>query len=167
MAAMSTMSITEVRNNLAEIVRGLAVDRKPVGITVNGRTQAVLNPLNAASGDVGQWFQAASALPTGSLPTPFADHAADDGDIGACLWVHAASGAMIAAIPTGRWDRPGARFALYYSHPALPSAVHLDDWTRSLSPWEHHDPNGYKQCRAEVIELLRGRISGDTTEGTR
>lgn len=166
---MEALSITEVRSNLAEIVRRLANDKKPVGITVNGRTQAVLSPLHEAGngGGTGEWFQAARSLPTKSLPAPFAEYVRDDNGIGACLWIHASSGAMITAIPQGRWDTPGAMFAFYYSHPALPSAVHLDGWTYSLLSWENHSSNGYEQRRADVISLFHNRIAGDDVNETR
>lgn len=152
------MSITEARNELSETVKSVADTGIPVGITVNGRTQAILAPPRIP-GDQGPWLQAAESTPSSKLPGPFLGQIVDDGGIGACLWVHAASGAMIAAIPTGRWDEPGAHFAFYYTHPAMSESIHLDGWTYALLPWENNGSSGYTDRRADVVALFRERAS--------
>lgn len=154
---MDTINITDARNLLSETVRTVFDTGKSLGITVNGRTQAILAPPAHIDSDLGAWFEAATSVPSHELPSPLAQHAADDGGVGACLWIHATSGAMIAAIPTGRWDTPGARFAFYYSHPGLPHALHLDGWTYALSAWHNRGADGYDERRNDVLELFRER----------
>ncbi|MCX2966220.1 type II toxin-antitoxin system Phd/YefM family antitoxin [Gordonia aquimaris] len=154
---MDTMNISEARSALSETVRTVFERGKTLGINVNGRTQAMLAPPTHTNRDLGAWFEAARSVPSHQLPSPLDQHAVDDGGVGACLWIHATSGAMIAAIPTGRWDTPGAHFAFYYSHPGLPRALHLDGWTYALAAWHNRSAAGYDERRKEVLELFRER----------
>ena len=152
---METLSITEARTNLSELVRRVHTDNIRVGITVQGRVQAVLGSPEP-SGTLGPWVQVAKSFNgSGDLPKPLNDRAVDDGGVHPVLWLNTTTGAMVGAIATGRWDTPGARFYIHYAHPALPDTIPMLDWTYRLPAWSGKDPDECDRIRLQVIDLLR------------
>lgn len=92
------------------------------------------------------WIAAGHSFRDDELPAPFDALNFSSNNIGASVWVHIASGAMIAAVPTGRWkDRAG--FAFYYASPSGTSPISLEGWTSEQELWcgstpdhqAHHD----------------------------
>lgn len=86
------------------------------------------------------WLVASHSFDDDELPIPFDSVRTDSNNVGAAVWIHLASGAMIAAIPPGPWRRPG-RFAFYYTGPLGVSVIPLKEWTDAQQRWDGTEPN--------------------------
>ncbi|MEN4464839.1 hypothetical protein VXE65_22745 [Mycolicibacterium conceptionense] len=69
------------------------------------------------------------------LPEQFRALGFHSNNIGAEVWLNLATGAMVAAIPTGLW-KERARFAFYYTAPGATHAIPLAAWTKEQDEWD-------------------------------
>lgn len=106
-----------------------------------------------------EWIAAGHAHDDDQLPAPFDAVRSDSNNVGASVWIHVATGAMIAAIPTGRWKEP-AQFAFYYAAPAAQTAMPLIGWTSSQLQWDGSDPNAYTRHHDMAIAYFNSRLGG-------
>ncbi|GAB4950117.1 MULTISPECIES: hypothetical protein [Mycobacterium avium complex (MAC)] len=103
------------------------------------------------------WILAGHFYDDKELPPPFDSVGCDSNNVGACVWIHLISGAMVAAIPTGRWNDQ-AGFAFYYAGPNGTSAIPLSGWTGDQRQWDGTDPNAFDRHRDQAIAYFNSRV---------
>lgn len=85
------------------------------------------------------WIVAGHNLDDEDVPPPFDHRVRPSNNIGASLWIHIASGAMIAALPSGNWSEY-ARFSFFYAAPNATAAVPMTSWTKDQECWNSERP---------------------------
>lgn len=85
------------------------------------------------------WIVAGHSFDDKEVPPPFNLVDFDSNNIGASIWIHMSSGAMIAALPNGKWNQHGAQFRFFYAAPNATTAIPLADWSGDQEPWDRGD----------------------------
>lgn len=93
------------------------------------------------------------------LPEPFKSLGFETNNVGASVWVYLTTGAMVAAIPTGGWNKE-ARFAFYYAAPNSAVALPLEQWTEAQKHWDGSDPNHFTPLHDSAIEYFNAVAGG-------
>lgn len=96
------------------------------------------------------WIVASHAFDDSDVPPPFNLVVIDSNNIGTSVWIHLQSGAMIAALPTGKWDQKNAQFRFFYAAPNATTAIPLIDWSADQEPWDT-EGRGFLIRHAEAI----------------
>jgi len=134
------MSITEIRADLPKLVRGLAEGDPPIGITVNGRMEAVISRAGTPPDTPTGWIYAGSH-PRSKLPSGIDHLLAADNRGEAHVWIHVSTGAFVVLVPTSNWDEMGSPAVHYvpaaqFNRPseAPPLSVEIGPW--STGAWD-------------------------------
>lgn len=101
------------------------------------------------------WIVAGHDYGDKELPKPFDSIDFYSNNIGASVWIHVSSGAMIAAIPTGEWSVP-AQFKFYYAPPGGASAIPLEGWNADQELWT--EDCGYTTRHDEAIAYFNATV---------
>lgn len=109
------------------------------------------------------WIVAGHAYDDDTLPAPFDSVGAQSNNVGASVWIHLSSGAMVAAIPDGPWNRPNQQFKFYYAPPRAAAPIQLDGWNGAQRAW-----NGRESCAPDIhhkhaIEFFNSVVGGTNT----
>lgn len=132
---MDSVTITTARNELPAILRRLSAEPEAtIGITVNGRLEAVLTgPQKSPSMPTG-WIHTV-AVTRQQLPEEVADLLGEDNRGSADVWIHLATSAFVVLVPKSNWDQPG-KPAAFYVPPDRRNRIELI-WP--LGSWTGHD----------------------------
>lgn len=103
------------------------------------------------------WLVAGHSFNDAAIPAPFDSLAVQSNNIGASVWIHVASGAMIAAVPTATWDQPG-QFAFYYAASTNGSPFELQAWTVEQRSWDTDSAAGYSRQHRLAIEYFNATM---------
>lgn len=104
------------------------------------------------------WLAAGHTYNDDELPAPFDTLRFNSRNIGASVWIHLASGAKIAAVPTGPWDEK-AGFAFYYADRDAQVPLPLPGWTNAQREWDGSESQ-YTSCHREAIGFFNSALSG-------
>lgn len=114
------------------------------------------------------WIVAGHAYDDAALPAPFDAIGAESNNIGASVWVHLGSGAMIAAIPTGLWRSAHEQFKFYYAPPRAAAPIPLDGWNGAQFTWDGTDSEAPSARHRDAIKFFNSVVGGsDTTYATK
>lgn len=103
------------------------------------------------------WIVAGHTYNDSELPAPFDSIGHKSSNIGASVWIHVASGAMVAALPTGRWDEP-AQFAFYFAWRNATSAFRMKGWCDDQAPWSGSHSDDYSPYHERAIAYFNSTI---------
>ncbi|WP_267326137.1 hypothetical protein [Mycolicibacterium mucogenicum] len=95
------------------------------------------------------WIVAGNSFDDKKVPPPFKIVGSDSNNLGAMLWIHLQSGAMIAALPSGKWNEPHAQFRFFYAASVAAVAIELIAWSANQERWG--DAGEVDARRAEAI----------------
>lgn len=118
---------------------------------------AVLRKPESAPEPPADWVVAGHSFNDDELPAPFDSIGCKSNNIGASVWVHLASGAMIAAVPTGPW-KERAQFAFYYARPNATSAIRLKGWSNGQEMWDGSDADDYRTLHKQAIAYFNSAV---------
>lgn len=111
---------------------------------------------------VASWIVAGYHYHDDELPPPFNSVETKSDNIGAIVWIHFSSGAMVAAIPTGRWkDR--ALFAFYYAGPNAAIPIPLQAWTSAQTYWDGSNSGDFVAHHRAAVEYFNSAMNQTST----
>lgn len=96
------------------------------------------------------WIVASHAFDDSDVPPPFNREVSKSNNVGASVWIHVQSGAMIAALPSGTWDQTAAKFRFFYATPNASTAIPLTGWSEDQESWDNED-RGFLFRHAQAI----------------
>lgn len=103
------------------------------------------------------WLAAGHTYNDDELPAPFNILGFNSRNIGASVWIHLASGAKIAAVPTGPWDAR-AQFSFYYADRDAQTPILLEGWTSPQQQWDGSQ-NEYGARHRDAIGFFNAALS--------
>lgn len=104
------------------------------------------------------WVVASHDFQDKGLPAPFDQIKVSSRNLGASVWIHIASGAMIAAVPTGPWNER-AKYAFYYAAPSGVTAIELKGWSVDQPEWDTSSVNVCITCHDQAKEYFNSKLS--------
>lgn len=104
------------------------------------------------------WVVASHDYQDSDFPAPFDQIQVNSRNLGASVWIHITSGAMIAAVPTGAWNEH-ANYAFYYAAPNGTRAIALKDWTSDQPAWDASSVNVCISCHDQAKEYFNSKLS--------
>lgn len=141
---------------LVEILSG----RANIVEILDGET--VVAEIHRASADLPTptgWIAAGHYYDDNKLPPPFDTLRIESNNVGASVWIYGATGAMIAAVPSGPRD-VAAEYKFYYAANATAAPMLMLGWSNAQSQWNGNDSTQYVQRHREAVQFFNSALSG-------
>ena len=112
------------------------------------------------------WALAGTGFRDKELPSPFDVLAPESNNFGAVIWVHLASGAMIAAVPTAEWKESGS-FQFHYAAPNADKSLPMQMWCDESMFWDGSAPQHAFAAQNAVVEFMNLRLGLEPIDQSR
>lgn len=141
---------------LVEILSG----RANIVEILDGET--VVAEIHRASADLPTptgWIAAGHYYDDNKLPPPFDTLRIESNNVGASVWIYGATGAMIAAVPSGPRN-VAAEYKFYYAASATAAPMLMLGWSNAQNQWNGDDSTQYVQRHREAVQFFNSALSG-------